>query len=245
MCVNAIGKLSVPDSEHPPILISTSYERLAERLSAAVGLQAEALSWSQDPEEQGAHIVAIISFYNGTTTKMPDHASLELSVTLVPQGPQGPTLAISIQRITTFGTNTKSSLGYCRNISQAIHQLKVGQVQFPGGEFVSISMVAGGATCLERLLMLDAGLGFAFVLDRAINSGNSSGKTLADYIATFASHAMNAPMAAAPGEGSQSYFSRVILHYRGVQDAEDDELGQGRVGTGFSGSIGPFSICGV
>lgn len=199
VCINTIGKLRVPVSQDTPILFSTSYEHLAEGLLAAVRLQAEALSWSGIPVGYGATVIAIVSFYDSTTTKAPDHASVELSVARMPVEPPL-MLSISAQRITTFGTSRDSGLVYYKNIMQVVRTLKPTNFQFPENKVAQGFMPPIMAPDLDHHPMLDADEGFAFVLDRAINLGNGAEKALKDYIVTFASHAMSEPVVAAFNE---------------------------------------------
>ncbi|KAK2736677.1 hypothetical protein CKAH01_18892 [Colletotrichum kahawae] len=190
VCINTISKLRVPISQDTPILFSTLYKHLAEGLLAAVCLQAEALSWSGIPVGQGATVIAIISFYDSITTKGPDYASIKLSVACMPAEPPL-VLSIAVQQITTFGTSRESGLVHYKNIMQVVRTLKATNFQFPKGKVAEGFMLPIMAPDLDHHPMLDADKGFAFVLYRAINFGNSAEKALKDYIIAFASYAIS------------------------------------------------------
>ncbi|KAF6798279.1 hypothetical protein CMUS01_15716 [Colletotrichum musicola] len=84
--------------------------------------------------------------------------------------------------------------------------------------------LSGPVPKVDHFIMRDKGLSFAFALERVIDRSTGVEKTLAEHVAIFASHAVDAPMAAASHEDGPSYFSRVVLLHRGVQDADNDEL---------------------
>ncbi|CAI0653637.1 unnamed protein product [Colletotrichum noveboracense] len=220
VCVNAAGEQS---GQQPSILFNTSRQRLRERLPAAVGLKAEGLSEDGAIPGDSARIVAVVSFYNGSITNMPDHASIKLSLHVMGDE-HFKWVSIMIDGIATFSTDHERGHLYYNKIMSDVRQLGQAQVQRPGGEIMPVVRLNGPVPKVDHFVMSDRGLSFAFALEKVIDPSTGAGKTLTEYVAIFASYAVDAPMAAASHEDGPSYFSCVVLLHRGVQDVDDDEL---------------------
>ncbi|KAF5483057.1 hypothetical protein CGCA056_v015168 [Colletotrichum aenigma] len=224
VCVNAANEQS---SEQPSIIFSTSNERLSERLRTAVDLKAEGLAEAGASPGGSARVVALVSFYNGSINNTPDHAYVRLSVHVMDSGAaRGKWFGVLVDDVATFSANGESGDHYYHEIMRGVGQLQLGkaEVRRPEGEVMSIDLFSTPVVRLKHFVMRDAGLSFAFGLEKILNPSTSAEKTLEEYISIFAGYAANAPMAATLPGGGPSYFARNVLRHRGVWDVDDDEL---------------------